>query len=38
MGTCRQFTPELKRKTAQLLASASRAAWAVAFELGIRHK
>ena len=37
MGTCRQFTSELKRKTVQLLASASRSASALACELGIRH-
>lgn len=37
MGTCRQFTPELKRKTVQLLASVSRSASPLACELGVRH-
>lgn len=31
------FTPELKRKTVQLLASVSRSASALACELGIQH-
>ncbi len=37
MGMCGQYTSELKRKTAQLLASASRSASALNCELGIRH-